>query len=200
MGKEHRRGMSPPDKDWARDKVGEGAGTRGKATKSGYARSTHMKGDVGPTLKGHTHKYIGVKTDKAMAHTGYHTTGEKKEQGSGYKLPMEKHVPISGKAIAAGDHFESEIKEHFPTKHGVAGINDVAMGHKGSIVESESVSHKHGHASGKAEHHPGPKGEAHVFKPPLAQSHGYGHDGERRSGFLRLSGSKHAHQLGRRGK
>jgi hypothetical protein len=192
MGKEHRRGTSPPPGNWGHDEVGEGAGTRGKATKHGYARSTHMKGDVGPTSKAD-----GGRTPKRLVHTGYHNTGEEKEHGSSMKLPMEKNVPFR-KGIDPGDHFEAEIKEHFPSKKGVAGINATGMDHKNSPVESESVSHSHGKVSGKAEHLPSMK-EAHNFKSPMmGTAHSFGHDHEQRSGFLRLSGHRSAHRIGAR--
>lgn len=184
------RGQSPPD--LTPNKVGEGAGHKVKGGKGcGYARSTHMKGDVGPINKS------GKGGD--TPHTGFLMTGEKKEYGSAHKLPGEDHIPFR-KGIAKGDHFESEIHEHFPSKKGVAGINKTAMHHKGSaVVESESVSHDHGHASGKAEHHTVKLGETYKFKQPMGGlSHGFGHDGEQKSGNLRLSGHKSAHRIGSR--
>lgn len=194
MGMEHRRGASPPNKDWARDKTGEGSGHEVKKHKGGgYARSTHMKGDVGPQSKGH---FAGGPHGHTAIHTGLLSTSETKEHGSGYKLPMEKNVPYR-KGIDSGDHFEGEIKEHFPTKKGVAGIHAEAMPHKNSPIEVHDEG-GHGHTSGKAEHLPGLK-EAHAFKPPTANmAHGYGHDGEKRKGFLRLSGHKQAHRIGKR--
>jgi hypothetical protein len=194
----NKRGESPAHKG-THDAVGEGAGHEVKRHKgSGYARSTHMKGDVGPVLKGHVHKYMEPRSDTKMAHTGYHKTAEKKLNHSSHKLPMEKHVPIKGSSLPTGDHFESEIKEHFPGKKGVAGIHNVGMPQSNPTTPSESVSNSHGHVSGKAEHHPR-MGDAHKFRQPFANmSHGYGHDHEKRAGPLRLSGHRNAHRIGKR--
>ncbi len=167
----------------------------------GYARSAHMDPNVGP-------KKAGKEGGEDGVHTGYHTSGEKKGHGSAHRLPMEHNVPFR-KGIASGDHFEAEIKEHFPSKGGVAGMHNTEMHHK--TWETED-SKGHGKASGKAEHHKGGfgKGEsgdgekdvmhAHAFTkhPQGGSSHGYGHDHEQKLGHLRLSGHKSAHRIGRR--
>lgn len=190
------RGQSPPDA--GHNMTGEGAGHKVKKGKGkGYARSTHMKGDVGPQSTSQGHR-------GGNPHTGSFKTAETKEHGSAHKLPMEKHVPFR-KGIAAGDHFEGEIKEHFPGNKGVAGIHKTAMPHSNSPVESEGPSHEHGKASGKAEHHPGMgKGgggmNQHALKdhPQGLLSHGFGHTGDQRHGVFRLSGHPKAHRLGSR--
>ncbi len=167
----------------------------------GYARSAHMDPNVGPKKAGKEGGHEGV-------HTGYHTSGEKKEHGSAHRLPGEKGIAFN-KGIAAGDHFEGEIKEHFPSEKGVAGIHNKGMGHK--TWETED-SKGHGKASGKAEHHKAGAGRGeldegasepldhHVFSkhPQGASSHGYGHDHEQKMGHLRLSGHKSAHRIGKR--
>jgi hypothetical protein len=190
MGK--HRGVSPPRGDWGFNKEGEGAGHEVKKhKKSGYARSTHMDGLAGPR------KVDGGegRTPKGLVHTGFLNTSETKEHGSGHKLPMEKNVPFR-KGIDPGDHFEDEIKEHFPSKKGVAGIHSEAMPHKNSPIEVHDEG-GHGHVSGKAEHHPS-MGKAHSFRQPMEGAHSFGHDNEQRKGFLRLSGKKGAHQVGKR--
>lgn len=186
------RGESPPD--GGRNKVGEGAGHKVKKGKGGgYARSTHMQGDVGPKSK-------GAGGGGGAIHTGIFKTAEHKGHGSSHKLPMEKNVPFR-KGIASGDSFDKEINQHFPNKKGVAGINKTAMPHAGSPVESQKKSESHGRASGKAEHHPDMQkapmmpGQRH---PQGVLSHGYGHSGDQRRGVFRVSGHKDAHQLGRR--
>jgi hypothetical protein len=185
------RGASPPHGGF--NKVGEGAGHKVKRGKgNGYARPSHHEGLAGPRHGGHG-------GEGGNPHTGYHTTGEHKGHGSAMHLPMEHNVKFR-KGIDKGDHFEAEIREHFPGKKGVAGINKTAMHHKNSPTPSEGVSHEHGHVSGKAEHLPCCK-EPHTFKQPmLSHSHGFGHDHEQRSGALRLSGHKSAHRLGSRSK
>ncbi len=176
----------------------EGNTNMGKDHK-GYSRSPHMDPNVGPKKSGKEGGEDGV-------HTGYHTSGEKKGHGSSHRLPMEHNVPFR-KGIASGDHFEAEIKEHFPSKGGVAGMHNTEMHHK--TWETED-SKGHGKASGKAEHHVGPGSEqgdgekdamhAHAFTkhPQGAASHGYGHDHEQKMGHLRLSGHKSAHRIGKR--
>lgn len=184
------RGQSPPDA--GHNMTGEGAGHKVKKGKGkGYARSTHMKGDVGPQSSSQGER-------GGNPHTGGFKTAETKEHGSAHKLPMEHHVPFR-KGIAAGDHFEGEIKEHFPNNKGVAGIHKTAMPHKNSPVESEGPSNEHGKASGKAEHLPGMK-SAHMIAAPAQGllSHGFGHSGDQRKGVFRLSGHPQAHRLGSR--
>ena len=183
------RGQSPPD--GGHNMTGEGAGHKVKkgGKGCGYARSTHMKGDIGPT---HSSEHGGGDTP----HTGFFKTAEHKGHGSSHKLPGENHIPFR-KGIAKGDTFESEIKEHFPNKKGVAGINKTAM--PGGQVKSEGVSHEHGKPSGKAEHLTQGLGETYKFKQPMAgMQHGYGHEGEQKHGNLRLSGHKAAHRIGSR--
>lgn len=185
------RGQSPPD--FERNKVGEGSGHKVKrgGKGCGYTRSTHMKGDVGPSS--------GHGGGGGSPHTGFLTTDEHKGHGSAHKLPGEDHIPFR-KGVAKGDNFESEINDHFPTKKGVAGINKTAMHHSGkTVVESESVSHDHGTPSGKAEHHTQSLGETYKFKQPMVgMAHSFGHDNEQKHGNLRLSGHKSAHRLGSR--
>src|SRR6202051_5236367 len=156
-----------------KNKVGEGSGhkvKRGKGT--GYARSSHHEGLAGPRDGG---KGGGGDTP----HTGFLATAEHKPHGSSHKLPGEDHIPFK-KGIAAGDHFEAEIKEHFPNKKGVAGINKTGMPQSNETTPNESLDKSHGHESGKAEHHPHMK-EAHSFKQPMFEhSHGYGHDREQK--------------------
>lgn len=185
------RGESPPD--GGHNMVGEGAGHKVKRGKGkGYARSSHLEGLAGPRDGG---KGGGGDT----VHTGFLKTSEHKGHGSSHKLPGEDHIPFR-KGLDKGDHFEAEIKQHFPNSKGVAGINKTAMPHSNSPNVSEGASNEHGHVSGKAEHLPGLKG-AHCFKQPsMAHAHGFGHSGEQHRGPLRVSGHKSAHQIGRRSK
>ncbi len=184
------RGESPPR--------GEHEKTS-KKSKGGYARSTHMKGDVGGPGN---HKGYG----KGAVHGEFHMSGEQKGHGSSVRLRGEAGIPFRH-GIEPGDHFEAEIKEHFPSKGGFAGNKATEMPHKNFETED---SKGHGKASGKAEHHKG-EGEmgdgkadalhVHAFQkhPQGGSAHGYGHEGEMKMGHLRLSGSKHAHRLGARG-
>ena len=201
---EKNRGMSPPHRSSGRDWVGEGQGhkVKGPASKGGgYARSTHMKGDVGGPGD---HKGYG----KGVIHGEYHTTGEKKTFGSAHRLPGERNIGFRD-GLIGGDHFEGEIKEHFPGKKGVAGIHN-----EGTPVKNwETKDAKgHGRASGKALHHMndedgrgGQSGKnevlnAHAFTkhPQGSMAHGYGHDHEKKLGHLRLSGHASAHRIGKR--
>ena len=184
------RGESPPV--GGHNMVGEGAGHKGKRGKGcGYARSTHMKGDVGPT-------HAGSHDGGGSPHTGIFKTAEHKGHGSAHKLPGEEHIGFR-KGIDKGDTFESEIKEHFTGHKGVAGINKTAMHSKNPHVTSEGVSHDHGHVSGKAEHLTQRLGETYKFKQPMAgPSHSFGHSHEQKAGNLRLSGHKSAHRIGSR--
>ena len=181
------RGQSPPDATHNKKSSGKG----------GYVRSTHMEGDVGPTSK-----HAGERGGNP--HTGIFKTAEHKSHGSAHKLPMEKHVPFR-KGIAAGDHFEGEIKEHFPNSKGIAGIHKTSMPHSKEVTPHESVSHDHGSPSGKAEHHPGMKKttgpivqHALVDHPQGSHAHGFGHGPDQRHGVFRLSGHKGAHRIGSR--
>ncbi len=170
-----------------------------KKSKGGYARSTHMKGDVGGPGN---HKGYG----KGAVHGEFHTSGEKKEHGSSIRLRGEAGIPFRH-GIEPGDHFEAEIKEHFPSKGGFAGNKATEMPHK-NWETKESMGH--GHASGKAEHHMGDAGEqrdgkkdaiqVHAFQkhPQGGSAHGYGHDHEMKVGHLRMSGHKSAHRIGKR--
>jgi hypothetical protein len=196
------RGESPPA--GGRDKCGEGQGhkVKGPSKKGGgYARSTHMKGDVGGAGN---HKGYG----SGVVHGEYHKSGEKKEHGSSLRLRGEAGIPFR-QGIEPGDHFEAEIKEHFPSKGGFAGNKTTEMPHK----NFETTDAKgHGKPSGKAEHHVGEQGEfgdakkdpiqAHAFTrhPQGSMSHSFGHDHEQKMGHLRLSGHRDAHRIGARGK
>jgi hypothetical protein len=54
-----------------------------------------------------------------------------------------------------------------------------------------------GHPTGKAEHHPHMKMEAHSFKMP-AGNNAHTFCGTKKSGMLRVSGHSGAHQVGRK--
>ena len=70
------------------------------------------------------------------------------------------------------------------------GHNGVAEHHRGHTMHHEHDTHD------SVTHEPL---TAHVFKNPMGgESHGYGHESYQRDGFLRNSGHKGAHRIGRK--
>ncbi len=132
-------------------------------------------------------------------HTGLLSTGNAAANVKGPR-PDETHKAYN-KGIPRGNNFEQEIKETFKGG-GYANIKPKAMEHSGDPTThaDQPGGGKHGHASGKAEHHPS-SGDAYIFRSPATSGrHGFGHSGGQLRGPLRLSGHGGAHRLGSRSK
>ena len=164
---------------------GKGKGQKLLGTSAGVGRdgpTPHTSGAVARDgAEGHGGRKRGYQTD---AHSGLYHGRSGEAVGHRQDLrPMEYDTQLHG-----------EGGRPIPDGHGPAHLQHYTHSNKGTKVAAHPLG-----MSNKAEHHPPASKAPHEFtRLPSKESHGYGHQGSQRDGWLRHSGHSKGHRVGHR--